>query len=75
MWRRRAFVAGDPMRELDRFAQFVGQIDALQLVAPQADQFAAERLQRVHVPLALGLAGRARRLLGFVVRFADHRCL
>jgi hypothetical protein len=31
----------------------VGQLDLLQLIGPQLQQLAAERLQRVHVALAL----------------------
>src|SRR5882672_2825209 len=50
-------VLGRALRELDRVAQTLGQADLLELVGIQLDQARAERLQLVHLALALGLAG------------------
>ncbi len=50
-------MALDPVGEFDRFAQFLGQIESRKLIVAQIDQLHAERLQRVHLPLALGFAG------------------
>ena len=43
--------------KVDRFTQFIGQIESRKLIVAQLDQLHSERLQRVHLPLALGFAG------------------
>lgn len=37
-----SLMAGDAMSELDRLAQFIGHLDALQLIGSQANQLTAE---------------------------------
>ena len=71
------FVARDLVREVYRFAQLLGQLDARQLVAAQVHELLPERLQRVHLLLALRLARAiAVRQVLFVRRVVvDHRCL
>jgi hypothetical protein len=67
------------VRKGNCLAQFLGKVDLRQLVAAQVHELLPERLQRVHLLLALGLAGTAIVVFGLgvgpVVGIVDHRCL
>jgi hypothetical protein len=51
------FALGGAPSELDRLQQVLGQADLGELLRIQLHQPRAERLQLVHLALALGLAG------------------
>ena len=51
------FVTFDTMGKFDGLAQLVRQIEPCKLILAQFDQLLAKRLQGVHLPFQLGLAG------------------